>query len=501
MSRKRRNMYTDKEYTKDEKHFENVINGSTSLDPKVFKRLLMSDIVSTQIFDNEVRIGTYSFEDISKIISNPRAHRHQLLVINEEMKRLSPHYRRIVELYGNIPVLDWYIDLYDVTPESFDDSKKLDRLKKRYQKVESQVEKMNLKHEFSKVFKVIASQDVYYGLVNEGDTEFFFQKLNPSMCEIYEVQDGVYNFKINLNQISELELEKYPDYIQQAYSEWRSGKGFYQYAPDPDKQVCIKFDESTVVTMPPLLNVVKDLFDLEKYKKLKYIAAKSDNYKAIVTEVPFSNDKTDKPMVSIDTIELFAEMNRDAVDDSVGLIHTVGNTKAVSFKDNTNTQNNVEDCTNDFYNSAGIDSAIFNGSTSGSGMKLALEQNGAYIYAVYRQIERWVNRYLKFKGLSDKSIKFAITILDSTVFNRTDVSKKYAEAIQYGAPVKRAYIASLGVTPSKANCAALLENTLLDWNNTWIPVHSSFTQPNDSQGTNEQADVVDVEGERTREKV
>ena len=495
MSNKNKNVLK----TKDEEQFNLSMSGNSPLDVNVFKRLLISDICSHQLVDSEVRIGTYTFDDISKILSNPKAHRQQLLVVNEEMKRLSPHYRRAIEFYGNMPTLDWYIDLYGVNGDFYGDVEKQKRLKARYYKVENELEKMNIKHEFGKVFKIIASQDVYYGLVNETATEFFFQKLNPSMCEIYEVQDGVYNFKINLNQISQLEVEKYPSYIQDAWKEWQSGNGYWQYAPDADKQVCIKFDESTVITVPPLLNAVKDLFDLDIFKKLKLQSARTDNYKAIVTEIPFDNTKTDKPMVSIEAIELFGNLNREALNENVGMIHTVGKTQPISFKDNANTRNNVEESTNDFYNSIGVDSVMFNGSTAGSSMKLSLESNSAYIYSVYRQIERWVNRYLKFKGLSDKSIKFAMTILDSTVFNRSDVGKRYSEAIQYGAPVKRAYIASLGVTPSKANCGALLENTLLDWNNTWIPVQSSYTQTSDGQ--NEQQDVVDVEGERTRDKV
>lgn len=460
----------------DEQRFENSMATNSPLDKQIFKRLLVSDICSQPLVKNEVRIGTYTFDEIKHILSNPRTHRNQLLTINEEMKRLSPHYRRVIEFYGNIPVLDWYIDLHGILPENFNTEEKQKRLKARYSRVEIELEKMNIKHEFNKVFSIIASQDVFYGLVNETATEFFFQKLNPMICEIYEIQDGVYNFKINLNQIAEIEIEKYPSYIQLAWQEWRNGTGYWQYAPDVDKQICIKFDESSVVTMPPLLNAVKDLFDLDTFKKLKVQSGYTDNYKAIATEVPFANDKTDKPLVSIDTIEMFGELNHEALNDNIGLLHTVGKTHMISFKDNSNTRNNVKESTDDFFNSVGIDETIFNGGNSVGVLQYSLENNSSYIYAIYRQIERWINRYLKFKGLSDKTIKFSVSILDSTVFNREDVTKRYAQAIQYGTPVKREYIASLGVTPSKANCSAFFENTLLGWDKSWIPVQSAYTQ-------------------------
>ena len=57
---------------------------------------------------------------------------------------------------------------------------------------------MSLKHEFSKIMKVLPYQDVFYGVVLENSTDFFIQQLDNRHCKLRQVQDGLYNFKFDL---------------------------------------------------------------------------------------------------------------------------------------------------------------------------------------------------------------------------------------------------------------------------------------------------------------
>ena len=79
----------------------------------------------------------------------------------------------------------WWIDLYDVK-----DSAKTDTIKKAYSALAAKLESMNLKHEFSKIMKVIPYQDIYCGLVFENSSDFFFQQINYKICELCQIQDG-----------------------------------------------------------------------------------------------------------------------------------------------------------------------------------------------------------------------------------------------------------------------------------------------------------------------
>ena len=62
--------------------------------------------------------------------------------------------------------------------------------------------------------------------------------------------------------------------------------------------------------MPLLLALVKDILDLDVYKKLKMQKARVDNYKAIVIEIPIDENYVDKPLLTDETLAVFAEMNK-----------------------------------------------------------------------------------------------------------------------------------------------------------------------------------------------
>lgn len=103
-----------------------------------------------------------------------------------------------------MPLFCWWVDLYGVKENA-----NITSIKKTYANLTEKLESMNLKHEFSKIMKLLPYQDVYCGLVFENSTDFFFQQIDLRICEIYQVQDGLYNFRINLLSINPTNLNAY----------------------------------------------------------------------------------------------------------------------------------------------------------------------------------------------------------------------------------------------------------------------------------------------------
>ena len=233
------------------------------------------------------------------------------------------------------------------------------------------------------------------------------------------------------------------------------------YIPPADQQVCFKFNTSLLTPMPFMMALTKDILDLDVYKKLKLQKARVDNYKAIVVEIPIDEDAVDKPLLTEDTLTVFAEMNKANMPEDVGLLHVPGNAEAVSFKDNANSTNNLSDAVTNLYDNAGVSNELFNGSASGTAFKLSLENDAAFIYAFYRQCERFFNRFIKMHKYNKPLYKFAVRIQDSTVFNRRDVSDSYLKAAQSGLPFKLDYAASLGKSQSRLIGDAILEKDIL----------------------------------------
>ena len=502
MSRDNKNMYVkvydQTDYQKDDKNFNKSIKNGKP-DFSAFKRLMIQDLCANTNITESHYIGDIKLEDVQIALKCPQNNWKILLEASAQLMRVSPHYYRLNNMYSNMSLFCWGIDLYDIK-----DNANVENIKKAYTALAAKLENMQLKHEFSKIMKYIPYQDAYCGLILENSTDFFFQKLDLKICKLYQIQDGLFNFKINLSLIKPQEFGAYPDYVQQAYADYVEGKSTNNwYAPPADKQICIKLNSQYTYPYPLLIALVKDILDLDTYKKLKLQSARTDNYKAIMVKVPIDENTVDKPLLTPETLGIFAEINRESMTDDIGLIHTLGsNGEAISFKDSSNTRNNVSDAVDALYDASGISKENFNGSSSGTALKFSIENDAGFIYGLYRQFERWTNRYIKLKKYNKPSFKFAFYLLDVTIFNRDDVFKRYKDSATLGIPIVDKLLAMLDITPSRVSGAYIIHNDIFDFYNKFKPLSSSYNAAIAEAGRPTNASngkMLSDEGEKTAE--
>lgn len=495
-------IYTESDYKKDQDKFEKSIK-TNKLDLSAFHRLLTHDLCAHTSIIETGCIGDISLRDAEWALKHPKQGWKILLKLSEELMRVSPHYYRMNNLYSNMPCFCWWLDLYDVK-----ETAKVENMKKSYSALAAKLEGMNLKHEFSKIMKVIPYQDIYCGLVFENQTDFFFQQIDYKMCEIYQVQDGLYNFRMDLSQIKGQNLSAYPDYVQRAYLDLRDEKvnanvSGQWYVPPADKQICLKLNSEWTFPYPILIGLIKDILDLDIYKKLKLQSARTDNYKAIAVEVPIDENTVDKPLLTPDTLGIFAEINRESMTDDIGLIHTLGSSATpISFKDSSNTRNNVGDSVDEIYNSAGITKELYNGSSSASAVGYSIENDSGFIYGLYRQVERWMNRFIKLRKYNKSGYKFFFSLLDITIFNRKEVTARYKDAIALGIPVIDKYISSLDLTPSRTLGAYIVHENVFDFRKHCIPLQTAYNSSDNETGrptAESKNETLTESGEKTKD--
>lgn len=213
--------YTKEDYLRDEESFKKSEKDG-KVDWSAFSRLMRNDLfLNTEILETGC-IGDIKLSDIDTAIKHPKKYWRLLLDASSYLMRVSPHYYRLNSLYSNMALFCWWVDLYDVQ-----NTAKTDTIKKQYSKLAAKLEDMNLKHEFAKIMRYLPYQDIYCGLVVESSTDFFFLKIDYRICQLYQVQDGLYNFKIDLGKIKQSELAAYPDYVQQAYLDYIDGKASF----------------------------------------------------------------------------------------------------------------------------------------------------------------------------------------------------------------------------------------------------------------------------------
>lgn len=498
-------IYSELDYNKDLKSFKNAEAGITRLDFSAFKRLMVHELCANTNVLKNYKIGRYSLERIQEALNNPVISSNVIVEVSKHLMDVSQFYMRLNNYFSKMGLFNYCVDVYDVKADELDSADKRNKMRDSYMSLCSEFEKIGFKHEMLKIMRVLTVEDAYYGLIFEDATDFFILKMNPHICEIAQVQDGVYNFKIRLTGINPLEINTYPDYVKQAYIDYRNGEAYFDgwYVPPADKQMCFKFNESCLYPMPLLLSLVKDILDLDIYKKLKMQKARVDNYKAIVIEIPIDQDTVDKPLLTDETLAVFAEMNKANMPEDIGLIHAPGKASAVSFKDNANNANNLEDAITNIYDNAGVSSELFNSGSSGTAFKLSIENDAAFIYAFYRQCERYFTRFIKLRKFNKTVYKFALRIQDSTVFNRFEVADAYLKAAQNGLPVKFDYGVALGKSPSRILGSMFLENSIFSLHTEFIPLQTSYTTSSGEitgRPTNESKGLdLDESGEKTRD--
>ena len=496
-------IYTKADYKKDQDKFEESTK-TGKLDLSSFQRLMLRDICTNTSIIETGRIGDIRMRDIESALKCPNKGWKTLLAVSNELMRVSPYYYRMNNLYSNMALFCWWIDLYDVK-----ESVKVETMKKTYSALAAKLENMSLKHEFSKIMKVIPYQDIYCGLVFENQSDFFFQQINYSICELYQIQDGLYNFRINLSGIDARNISAYPNYVKKAYVDWfesvKNGTATIEsqwYAPPADKQICLKLNSQWKYPYPILISLIKDILDLDIYKKLKLQSARTDNYKAIAVEVPIDESVVDKPLLTPDTLGIFAEINRESMTDDIGLIHTLGSgATPISFKDSSNTRNNVSDAVDELYNASGTTKELGNGSSSGTAVTYSIENDAGFIYGLYRQFERWMNRFIKIRKYNKPAFKFLFYLLDVTIFNRDSVIARYKDSIALGCTVIDKYLAALDMTPSRTLGSYAIHESIFDFRNHFIPLQTSYNSSDEGgRPTNKsQNKTLDEAGEKTED--
>ena len=495
-------VYTKEQYDKDEKLFEEGLKDG-KINWSTFSHLMTHDLcVNTEVL-NDNTIGGIHLRDIRAAFDYPETYWKVLLTVSNILMRRSPHYYRLNTVYSNMARFCWWIDLYGVEPDV-----DMNNLSKIYNRLAKRFEDMHITHEFTKVMRIVPYKDAYCGLVVEEwsgtNTTFYLKEVPHQVYRIHQVQDGLFNFEINLNAIKPQKLGAYPDYVQQAFLDYKDDKDHLNgwYTPPAEKQICVKLNTQWDYPFPLLMGLIKDLLDLDVFKKLKLQSARTDNYKAILVKVPIDEKVVDKPLLTPDTLGVFADINRENMSDDIALIYNLGDSgEAISFKDSANTRNNVSDAVDEIYNAAGETQEFFNGSASGTAVMISVENTSGFVYGLYRQFERWCDRYIKINKFNKPKFKFKFTLLDVTIYNNDNVTKKYKEAASFGVAIER-WLSSIGMTPAVLQGSFIMSKNIFNFAENFTPLSTSYTQSSSADGAGRptnasKGETLSEEGEKT----
>lgn len=409
----------------------------------------------------------YTKENIIKWLQSPSSSSNEksLRDASNYMYISSMHYNRLLNYYAGL-----YTGAYVVSPIAFNAEDAKESFAKQFRKVSKVLELMNIPHMLREEILIALRDGVFFGVLLSDGKSAFVQQLNPDYCRITSICDGTFLFKIDITKIAS-KLEYYPAEFLEMYSNYLKTGDQWQEVP-MDISVCLKGDSSIVdFAIPPFAAVMPSLYTIANTEALQETANELKNYKMLMGKIPC--DDKGNPVMGDPEVQKYYTHAANALDDNVGLALTPFEFESFDF-DSRGGTSDVDELSNavaNFWSTAGTSGLLHGKENDTSGVtKLAIKNDETYVLGLVQQFERVINRYLKsaFSG----SVKFKITILPVTVFNKEEALKQYKEAASFGIG-KSHYAATLGILQSDMAGLNYIENNILPFGEL-TPLKSSY---------------------------
>lgn len=417
----------------------------------------------------------YTKDQLVTYLGNPASYEKQLRKMSKYLFNISNYYRRLIQYFANMSTFS-----YTISPYGLDRSKTVNanKLKKAYYSSVAAVELMNLPHEATKMFTIAFRDDVYYGYEWETNDSAAFQNLDADYCKISSIEDGVYNFAFDFSYFdsNQDKLPNYPPEFQTMYDTYKTNTQLYKWQElDSTKSICIKVNEHDYIPIPPFVSLFSALADIEDYRAISKNASETNNYKALAMEIPLG-DKGEF-LIDYNDAKEFYDMMTNVLPPNIGAILTPMKLTDWNFeKSGVNSDTNeVAKAEATFFTTAGVNKILFGGGEdpSATTLNLCTVNDQMIVFAVMRQLERWVNR--KLKSVSS-SYKFRINFLPVTHYNIAEMHERYLKDATYGMPTRTAALATAGYAGTDYENMTYLENEILGLSNGEMPLKSSNTQ-------------------------
>lgn len=446
---------------------------------------------------NAVTYSTYTKENIIKWLQSPASNEKNLRNASNYMYVASMHYQRLISYYAGL--FEW---AFVISPLNFNKTKvKDEKFRNQYQKVADALELMNIPETMHTIMTVVLREGAYYGVRWADGNSSFCQKIDADYCTITSISDGTFLYSVDMSQIKEDKLGFYPSIFTTMYNNYKSTGEKLQEVP-ADVSVCIKADPSVIdYTVPPFAATMPSLYTIANTEALQETADELNNYKMLSGKVPV--DANGQPLIPWDIVEKYHTNLCNAVGDKVGVAVTPFDLKDFNFEASGGLADvdNVNRAISNYWTTAGTSGLLHGVSNNTAGVtKLAIKNDESYLAGMVKQAERMFNRYLKnnFNG----TIKFKITFLPITIFNKEECIKMYKESVPFGVG-KIYYLAALGIHQFDVEGLSYIEDNIIKLKEILTPMvnsHNSSSETLEDSGRPQEEDEdLSESGEATRD--
>ena len=469
------------QYNQDKQNVENFLKqNSPTFNFSSLKRLVLSELSYKGAFKYN-KICGFTRRQIINIIQNPERYGTQIIRLSRYMYLKSGYYKRLIDYFVNMAVINWTVDLEPKTAKMFNPDEKLQKqIRTNYYKYTTQVNKFKIDIRITDIVRRLFLEDACFGYIVENEVETSIYLLDPVYCEIRKnIGGNVYGYAVNRSLVNNSEFDTLPSELQDLLEQSKETSLNNMVDIPYEKSLCLKYNNDFTYLYSPFLGLIAEILNIDDFKDLAKAKAESDAYKIIYFKIPINDDS--QIAMGDEIITPFVSMAKQIVPETFGVIPSPMDIQLLESKSTSNDDTNkVEQAVENYYTEAGISKALISSASSGSELKSSIKVDSSDIYRIYRQIEAWVELQMKLRGFIYADYQFTYNILPTTIFDINDFIDKELKLAQVSIPNKARLLSANGINTAKMLGNSLLENNILaDIFDSWCPLKSSYTQSSD----------------------
>ena len=443
------------------------------------RRLVLSELSYKGAFKYN-RICGFTRNQILNMAQYPERYGNQIVKLSRYMYLKSGYYKRLVDYFVNMAVINWTVDFEPKTIKALTpDEKMCKTIETNYVKYVAQVNKFNIDNRITDIVRKMFIEDACFGFVVENDVETSIYLLDGSYCEIKSLVNGcVYEYSVNRSLINSNEYDSLPTELQDILEKSKEVSLNNMVKIPYENSLCLKYHNDFTYLYPVFTSLIISILDIDDTKSLTKAKSEADAYKILVYKIPTNDD--DQISMGDEIVTPFVELGKSILPEQFGVIPTPMDVQLLETKSTVNDDTNkIEQAVENYYGEAGVSKALISSASSGSELKLSMKVDSSDIYRIYRMIEAWIDLQMKLRGFIYKDYQFVYNILPTTIYDVDDYADRQLKFAQASMVNKGKLAASVGINTAKMLGNTVLENTVLrDIFASWQPMATSYTQSN-----------------------
>lgn len=452
----------------------------------------MVDISNIDKVSSSRRRSKVDTDTIASALENPYSNVSTLQQQAELMRVINGNLKEIINYKSNLLTYDHYLVPLDASKFI---TKGQDNFFKSYRKACLELEKYNLKTFCPWVLESEFRKGEVYLYKQETSDSITFVSLPEDLCKVTYTESFMLGYSIKLSGINTKQLGYYPTDIQNLYADYKAGKlkndeNFVENYYKLPLENAIAFLPEVIDSkgIPYYSGLLLDLSRIKDLADASIENINANNFKLIHQLLPTDDDG--ELSIEPETAMFYHRALVRNVRDGIGVVSSPYKIESVSLQTNkVSDYEEINNLTKNVYDTAGIDSNLFNGDNRSSTQSVIYGTivDSLMPLNLLDRIKIWLN-YAFSKNSALKN--FQLCFCDTTKFNKEERIQSSCNRLTTWAS-KLEYLGLCGYSPLEALNILQIES-ILDFGTLMSPLLNSHVM----SGT----DVQDNGGRPTAEE-